>query len=186
MGAELVLNRRNAVMVAGLAAFAGIGAAPAQSALASIRSGGGVAGGGWLNFGPSEAQFSVFGSRFETAEGDETLFFGTFAWADAAGFSLASTEIVNYGPDPDDEQARIMSGYLSRSDNDNIHAFRVRLADRGRPGEGKDRIELLVGGVVEQEAEFPDLSELDAMISVDHEITVGDIQLLTFEFPAAS
>jgi hypothetical protein len=56
------------------------------------------------------------------------------------------------------------------------------LTEAGGPGDGKDLVELLVGGAVEQNAEFPDLSELDAMINVKSEISVGDIQLIEFDF----
>jgi hypothetical protein len=58
----------------------------------------------------------------------------------------------------------------------------LRLTDAGGPGEELDMLELLVGGPVEDDAEFPELSEVDAMINVTNEITVGDVQLLTFDF----
>jgi hypothetical protein len=182
MKSELLVNRRNAVMAGGAAALLGLGSARAQTTVNSVRTGGGIAGGGWMNFGPSEAQFSVFGSTFTVEGDDQPIIFGSLIWTDAAGFTLTSSRILTYGPDRDDEKARIMTGYVTRSDNDNTHAFRLRLTDAGGPGEELDMLELLVGGPVEDDAEFPELSEIDAMINVTNEITVGDVQLLTFDF----
>ena len=182
MNTEYLVNRRNAVLAGGAATLLGMGSAHAQTTAHSIRTGGGIAGGGWLNFGPSEAQFSVFGSTFTAEDSDAPIIFGSFHWADAAGFTLSLSRLLTYGPDRDDEHARILTGYLTRSDNDSTHAFRLRLTDAGGPGEEMDTIELLVGGAVEQEAEFPDLTEADAMINIKNTITVGDVQLLTFDF----
>ena len=169
-------------MAGGAAALVGFESVRAQISANSIRSGGGIAGGGWLDFGASEAQFSVFGSSFTVEGEDAPIIFGSFNWADAAGFTLTLSKLLTYGPDRADENARIMTGYLARSDNDNTHAFRLRLTDGGGPGEEKDTIELLVGGPVEEEAEFPDLNEADAMINVSGPITVGDLQLIEFDF----
>ena len=182
MSPALLMGRRQALVAGGAAALLGLHSAAAQGTLNSVRTGGGIAGGGWLNFGPSEAQFSVFGSTFTVEGSDEPVIFGAFNWADAAGFTMNLAQLLTYGPDRDDEKARIMTGYLSRSDNDNIHAFRLRLTDAGGAGEGLDTIELLVGGAVEQEAEFPDIDEMTAMINVSGPIEVGDLQLLTFNF----
>lgn len=182
MKTDYLLNRRNAVMAGGAAALLGVGSARAQPTANSIRTGGGIAGGGWVDFGASEAQFSVFGSTFTVEGEDSPIIFGSFNWADAAGFTLTLSKLLTYGPDRADENARILTGYLARSDNENIHAFRLRLTDAGGPGEEKDMVELLVGGPVEQEAEFPDLNEADAMINIKNTITVGDVQLLTFDF----
>jgi hypothetical protein len=180
MSRDLFLNRRNA-LAGGAAAFLGL-AALKKTALASIRSGGGVAGGGLVDFGASKAQFSVFASTFEDEETGDIFRTGSVIWADEAGFTLTSPQILTYGPDPEDKQSRILTGYFARSDNDNTHAFRMRLTEAGGPGDGKDLVELLVGGAVEQNAEFTDLSELDAMINVKSEISVGDIQLIEFDF----
>jgi hypothetical protein len=178
---DLFLNRRNA-LAGGAAALVGLAASAANTALASVRTGGGVAGGGLVDFGASTAQFSVFASRFQDDETDDLFVIGSVIWADAAGFTLTSAKLLTYGPDPDDDKSRILTGYFTRSDNDNTHAFRMRLVEAGGPGEGTDQVELLVGGAVEMNAEFPDLSEIDAMINVKSEISVGDIQLIDFDF----
>src|SRR5687767_4498349 len=125
MKSNLLLNRRNAVLAGGAAALAGFGSAGAQPTVNSVRTGGGIAGGGWLNFGPSEAQFSVFGSTFTVEGDDQPIIFGSFNWADAAGFTLSLSRLLTYGPDRADENARILTGYLARSDNENFHAFRL-------------------------------------------------------------
>lgn len=182
MTSEFLLNRRNVVLAGGAVALTGIGSAKAQITANSIRTGGGIAGGGWIDFGASEAQFSVFGSTFTDDESEKPIIFGSFIWADAAGFTLTSSQINTYGPDRADPNARVMTGYLTRSDNDNTHAFRLRLTDAGGPGEELDMLELLVGGPVEITPQFPEISETDAMISVSDTITRGDIQLLTFDF----
>ena len=179
------VSRRRAVTLGGAAALAGLAIQSNKEALASVRTGGGVAGGGWMNFGPSEAQFSVFGSRFEDEEANEPVIVGSLIWVDAAGFSLASTLVADYGPDPDDENARYMTGLVQNSETGNVHNFWLRLTDGGVPGEGLDMIELLVGGEVDEATPVPPVDELSAMVNIASPITVGDIQLLTFDFDAA-
>jgi hypothetical protein len=179
---DLFLNRRNA-LAGGAAALVGLAASGANTAMASVRTGGGVAGGGLVDFGASTAQFSVLASRFQDDETDDLFVIGSVIWADAAGFTLTSAKLLTYGPDPiDAERGRIITGYFTRSDNDNTHAFRMRLVEASGPGEGKDQVELLVGGAVEMNAEFPDLIEADAMINIKSEISIGDIQLIEFDF----
>ena len=178
-------GRRRVVALGGAAALAGLAIGSTGSALASVRTGGGIAGGGWVNFGPSEAQFSVFGSRFEDDETGEPIFVGSFIWVDAAGFSLSSTLVADYGPDPDDDKARIMTGLVQHSETGNTHNFWLRLTDGGGPGEELDMLELLVGGEADEATPVPAVDELSAMVSVASPITVGDIQLLTFDFDAA-
>ena len=178
-------GRRRVVALGGAAALAGIALGNRGTALASVRTGGGIAGGGWVSFGPSEAQFSVFGSRFEGDETGDPIVVGSFIWVDAAGFSLTSTLVADYGPDPDDDNARIMTGLVQHSQTSNIHNFWLRLTDGGGPGEGLDTIELLVGGEVDEATPVPAVDELSAMVNVASPIAVGDIQLLTFDFDAA-
>lgn len=170
------------VAVSGAAAIAGLAGTQALPASASVRTGGGVAGGGWLSFGPSEAQFSVFGSRFEDDEAAEPIVVGSLIWVDAAGFSLTSTAIESYGPDPDVDTARIMTGMVEHSQTGNIHSFWLRLNDLGGPGDELDTIELIVGDIVEEGGSFATPVVEAAMIVVSDVITVGDVQLLTFDF----
>ena len=176
------VNRRRIVAAGGAAALLGLAGNRKQASADSVRTGGGIAGGGWLDFGPSEAQFSVFGSTFVVEESDEPVIFGSFNWADAAGFTLTSSQVVSYGPDRADEQARVMTGFVTHSETEKTHAFRLRLTDGGGPGEELDMIELLVGGEVEASAEVPEIEIASAMVDAKGKITVGDLQLLTFEF----
>ncbi|MDQ2682428.1 MAG: hypothetical protein M3Y37_02770, partial [Chloroflexota bacterium] len=155
----------------------------AQTTFASVRTGGGIAGGGWLNFGPSEAQFSVFGSRFTQDDSDEPIIVGSLVWVDAAGFSLRSTRIDDYGPDPNEETARIMTGAVEHSQTLRRHSFWLRLNDLGGPGDEADTIEFIVGPEIPEgaTAATPEIG-LEAMVNVSGTITVGDLQLLTFDF----
>src|SRR5687768_5395064 len=103
------IDRRRVVAVGGAAALAGLAPRGGKVAADSVRTGGGIAGGGWVNFGPSDAQLSVFGSRLVSEETGDPIVVGSFIWVDAAGFSMTSTRIDDYGPDPDQENARIMT-----------------------------------------------------------------------------
>ncbi len=188
MSPAIVLNRRRAVMVGSAAALTAFAPAMAQTTFGSVRTGGGIAGGGWLNFGPSEAQFSVFGSRFVQDDADDPIIVGSVVWVDAAGFSLRSTAIEDYGPDPDEETARIMTGTVEHSETLRLHSFWLRLNDLGGPGDEADTIEFIVGPEIAEgaTAATPEIG-LEAMINVSGAITVGDLQLVSFDFePAAS
>src|SRR5688572_18648413 len=151
------INRRRAVALGGAAALAGLAMGNGKGGADSVRTGGGIAGGGWVNFGASEAQFSVFGSRFVSEETGDPIIAGSFIWVDAAGFTLTSTLVADYGPDPDKENARIMTGLVQHSQTGNIHNFWLRLTDGGGPGEELDLVEFLVGGEVDEATPVPEV-----------------------------
>ena len=180
------IDRRRVVALGGVAALAGLALGSRGVATASVRTGGGIAGGGWVNFGPSEAQFSVFGSRFVSEDTGDPFFVGSFIWVDAAGFSLTGTRIDDYGPDPDQENARIMTGLVQHSQTGNTHIFWLRLVDGGGPGEELDTIELIVGVEADESATpVPAPDPATAMVNVNSPVAVGDLQLLEFDFDTA-
>jgi hypothetical protein len=180
-----LLNRRRAVATGGAAALAGLARTGHQTALASVRTGGGIAGGGWIQFDGGEAQFSVFGSRFNDDEQDEPILVGSFIWREASGRTLTSTFIRAYGPDPEVETARIMTGDVMNSETTGAHAFSIRLNDLGGPGEGLDTFELMVGPLTPADAAVASPTAENAILSVSGTITVGDVQLVTFDFGEA-
>jgi len=179
------INRRRALAFGGGAALTGLALASVPASANSVRTGGGIAGGGWVSFGASEAQFSVFGSRFVSVETGDPIIVGSFIWVDAAGFSLTSSVVEDYGPDPDEENARIMTGFVTHSETSNSHGFRLRLTDGGGPGDELDMIELIVGGEVDDATPVADVDPASAMVNVSSPVAVGDVQLLTFDFDAA-
>jgi hypothetical protein len=181
------IDRRRVVALGGAAALAGLAMRGGNASADSVRTGGGIAGGGWVAFGPSEAQFSVFGSRFVSEETGDPIVVGSFIWVDAAGFSLTSTRIDDYGPDPDQENARIMTGLVQHSQTGNTHIFWLRLVDGGGPGEELDTIELIVGVEADDTATpVPEVDPLTAMVNINSPVAVGDLQLLEFDFDAAA
>jgi hypothetical protein len=184
MTSAVILDRRRELFAGRMVAAIGLAATKWPRALASIRTGGGVAGGGKVQLDRGEAQFSVFGSTFHDDMTEEPVTFGSFIWLDPTGFALRSDEIVAYGPDPDQQTARIMTGYVAHSDTGKFHPFQLRLIDGGGPGEGLDLLELLVGKASGKRKSVPDISERDAEFQVEGVITAGDIQLLTFDFAA--
>lgn len=156
-----------------------------RSASASIRTGGGIAGGGWVRWETGEAQLSVFGSRFSDDETDAPVIFGSLLWADASGFTLTSEGIDSYGSIEPAATTRELKGFLRNSDGDTLHAFTLTMVDGGGPGEKLDTISLAVGPALAAEDETSPaaaVSPATAVISVEATLEVGDLQLLTFAF----
>lgn len=184
MTSAVILDRRRVLVGGGMVAALGMAATKWPRALASIRTGGGVAGGGVVRSGAGDAQFTVFGSTFHDDMTEEPVTVGSLIWLDPAGFVLRSDQVAAYGPDPNEQTARIMTGYVAHSDTGKFHPFHLRVVDGGGPGEGKDTLALLVGKEGGKRKSVPDISERDAIVLVEGVITAGDIQLLTFDFAA--
>ncbi len=167
-----LINRRTA-LVGGAGAVA-VTALGFKSAIAAptIQSGGGVAGGGSVALGEDSAQFSLFASRFTVVDQGDPLIFGRFQWMDSSGFGFESSAIASYGPiDGDGENARALEGTVTLASGEE-HPFTLRVVDSSVPGGAGDDLELAVGPA-------------EALVyEVKATLTTGDIQLLTFEFPA--
>ena len=161
-----------------------------RAAADSIRTGGGIAGGGWATWADGEAQFSVFGSRFTDEDTDEPALFGSFRWVDTAGPTLTSETITSYGTVEPAETTRELVGYVRNADGDTLHPFSLTMMDGGGPGEKLDTLTLLVGPAVDAGsagAGTPTTGDVaidagTAVVSVEAVVEVGDLQLLTFDF----
>ena len=177
------VSRRGALAIGAAASAMILGSRSASAD--SIRTGGGIAGGGWVTWETGEAQISVFGSTFNVEDSDDPVIFGSLRWADAAGFTLTSASIASYGPTEPTETARELRGLLRNSDGETLHAFTLTMVDGGGPGEALDTIALVVGPALEEGASAtPESADAPAIavISVNGTLEVGDLQLLTFEF----
>ena len=182
------VSRRGALALGAAASALALGS---RSVSASVRTGGGIAGGGWATWETGEAQFSVFGSVFTDDERDDPIIFGSFRWTDATGLTLMSETITSYGPVEPTETSRELAGYVRNSDGDTLHPFTLTMVDAGGPGEGLDRLTLAVGPAIDTGLDTGatpttgdvEIADGTAAIQVDAAIEVGDLQLLTFEFP---
>lgn len=175
-----MVSRRGALA---LGAAASALALSSPSASASIRTGGGIAGGGWATWETGEAQLSVFGSRFNDDELNEPVIFGSLRWTDPSGFTLTSESIAGYGAVEPEETTRELVGLLRNSDGETLHAFTLTMVDGGGPGEQLDTVRLVVGPAVDEAATpVAEIADGTPLIEVDAVLEVGDIQLLTFEF----
>ena len=178
-------SRRGALALGAAASAMVLGSRSASAD--SIRTGGGIAGGGWVTWETGEAQLSVFGSTFNVEESDEPVIFGSLRWADAAGFTLTSESIESYGPIEPTETTRELRGLLRNSDGKTLHAFTLTMVDGGGPGESLDTIKLIVFSTIDEDAATPSGGDAtvvagSTVLEIDGSLEVGDIQLLAFEF----
>ena len=174
--AETSINRRTLV-VSGAAALAMFGLA-SKSGLAApvVQSGGGISGGGSVLADESPAEFSVFGSRFVTDEGDTPIYVGQLSYYSAvAKTTIASLSIAAYGPIEGQESAmRQMSGIASVN-GEGQHPFNVILTDGGPIGSGLDHFKLDVGADGATEV-------TDPILQVDSAVQAGNLALIDFDF----
>jgi len=179
------VSRRGALALGAAASAMVLG--PRAASADSIRTGGGIAGGGWVTWESGEAQVSVFGSTFNVEESDDPVVFGSLRWADAAGFTLTSEAIASYGPVEPRETTRELRGLLRNSDGETLHAFTLTMVDGGGPGEALDTVKLIVFSAIDEDAATPTGGNAtvvaeSTVLEIDGTLEVGDIQLLTFEF----
>lgn len=169
------LNRRTLIL-SGAAAMAALSLA-SRSGLAApvVQSGGGISGGGSVQANGGPAEFSVFGSRFDTETG-ETLFVGSLSYLDVTGkTTVESLSITAYGPvEGSEDTTRQMSGTCTVN-GEGVHPFNVILTDGGPIGSGADMFELAVGadGAVDVGT---------AEYEVQSSVQSGNIQLIEFPF----
>lgn len=181
------VSRRGALALGAAASALLLGG---KAAADSIRTGGGIAGGGWATWADGEAQFSVFGSTFNVEGSDAPVVFGSLRWADASGFTLTSESISSYGPVEPKETTRELRGLVRNSDGDTLHPFSLTLVDGGGPGEKLDTLALVVGPAVDAGTAADatpttgsvEIGAKTAVVSIEAVVEVGDIQLVTFDF----
>lgn len=162
------LNRRGVVIGGAAASVAAVLGTRTALATPSIQSGGGLSGGGTIAAGDTVATFSIFATRFKVENEIDPLIVGRIQWLDGAGFGFESTKITSYGPiDGDDPNARAIEGTAKLVTGDEVE-FRIRALDAGSPLVTKDTLHVTAG---------PDYE-------VEGELASGDLQLLTFDFPA--
>ncbi len=180
---KISTSRRNALALWGAAAFAALSISQRAGASSSIRTGGGLAGGGSVEVQGGVANFSVFGSRFVVADQPKPLIFGSLRWVDSNGVDLRSTKIVNYGPSGGDPNARILEGFATMN-GQGEHPFSLMLFDEAGPEKGADHIQLMVLPSLPATAtpEAP-MATGEPIYSSDGALKSGDLQLLTFDFP---
>ncbi len=172
---EYALNRRHLV-ISGAAAMAALGIATRSGMAAPVvQSGGGIAGGGSVQANGGPAEFSVFGSRFETDTGD-LLFVGSLSYLDVIAKTMVeSTSITAYGPVEGNETTmRQMSG-ICTVDGQGAHPFNLILTDGGPIGSGADVFDLAVGADGATEVG-------DAVYEVQSAVQAGNLQLVDFPF----
>jgi hypothetical protein len=169
------LTRRGALAVsAGTVVALSLGRAGAQRAVGS----GGIAGGGVAKAPDGGAEFSLFASRLPIEGQAELVVFGRVQWVDPdRGLTLESMAVTEYGPVPDQENARELRGTMRVEGG--AAPFVLRVVDGGGPTSGLDRITLTVG----EAAGTPTAGTPTGgfAYSMDAEIAAGDVQLLSFD-----
>jgi hypothetical protein len=144
----------------------------------------GMIGGGLATFQLSEAQFSVFASRFIFQEERREVVVGNVLWVDApSGFTFASTEIADYLvlDDPEIEgEARRILGTVSVNAGE-TYPFSLDVVDNGVPGSGADSVVLTVGDGAIMPNGAPAASGLGFSYGAAGPITVGDVQDVDFD-----
>jgi hypothetical protein len=144
----------------------------------------GMIGGGLAKFQLSEAQFSVFASRFIFQEEQREVVVGSVLWVDApSSFTFASTEIADYlvldDPAITGEARRIL-GTMSVNGGA-TYPFSLDVVDAGDPGSGADSVVLTVGdGAIVPEG-APAAEGLGFSYGAAGPITVGDVQDVDFD-----
>jgi hypothetical protein len=183
--AQGLSRRRLAVASLGGLAGASVLGVSKVAAQRGPGSGGGVTGGGTVSSvdGTSEAHFSVFGSQFTNDETDEVTIFGklrvTLLTEAETGTLIESTEISEYGPDPEQDNARLMTGSATiNGEGGEKYFFSVRLEVAGDPGSGESTFSL---EVTEGSSESPATILLH---EVSGNLSTGDLTLLAFDFGA--
>lgn len=177
------VSRRRAVTVGAGAALAasGLFVRPAERAGAqAVRTGGGVAGGGQVKEDRKRIHFSVFATRFDGEDDEETVFVGKVQWVDSvANVSVVSKTIEFYGPleDGGENEREIRGTAIVNSVDTEEIPFVVRLADEDVPGSGNDTIMLYLGEVGSEDP------MTDSRYSFGGKLDIGDIQLVSFEIP---
>ena len=135
-------------------AIAGALAGAAALALPRAASGGrvvvqrGIVGGGLVEFGESEAHFSLFASRLTFEPENVDVVVGSVLWVDgSAGLTMSSTEVTDYfapEPQPERGETRQIVGIM-RVNDEREFPFDLLVTDVDVPGAGLDSVTLTVG-----------------------------------------
>ena len=180
-GLPMRVTRRRA-LAGGAAAAALLTTARRTSAQRSaVGGGGGIAGGGTIETADGPVHFSLFGSRLMLEGESEPAIFGSLRWVDEdGGWTFESTAIADYGPPPDDADARELRGTVAANGEDE-YPFVLRAVDGGAPGAGDDTVRLTVGAGASDAT--PAAADSSAAFAYDVEGTLaaGDLQLLSFD-----
>ena len=180
------LNRREAVAAAAVGGAALVGAgfgltASRTLAQRAVSSGGGIAGGGFIEGPDAAVHFSLFATRLPLGEDDEVIVSGRVQLHDPLqGWRMESLAVAEYGPvEGEDENLRELSGTMlvtmSEDDEGVEYPFVLRAVDVAGPGEGQDTLTLQVGGAL---AATPEGGEFEFSYALNGTVSAGDIELV--------
>ena len=180
------MNRREAVaaVAVGGAALVGGGFGLTSSrtlAQRAVSSGGGIAGGGFIEGPDAAVHFSLFATRLPLGEDDEVIISGRVQLHDPLqGWRMESVAVEAYGPvEGEDENLRELSGTmlvkLSEDDEGVEYPFVLRAVDVAGPGEGQDTLTLQVGGALPATS---DGGAFEFSYALNRTVSAGDIELV--------
>lgn len=178
------MNRRYAI--GALAAGAAGLVIPGQVQIRAITQRG-MVGGGLARFDSSEAEFSIFASRFTLPDVAQDIVVGHVLWHDAkAEITFASTDVSGYDlietAAGEGETRRIIG--TMRVNEGEQYPFVLNVTDAGRPGEGLDSVALIVGAGVENAAS-PAAGDTFSYAAAGP-IVIGDVQDVELEIGGAA
>jgi hypothetical protein len=178
------IDRRMAIGGA-LAGAVGLALPSRQSRILTQR---GMVGGGLVQYGEGEANFSVFASRMIFAE-DDVVVIGSVLWVDETHeLMLRSTAITDYVvPEVQPEQGALRRVFGNmRDDAGGEYPFELELTDGDLPGSGKDAVVLKVGNGTRPSDTSTPASELGFTYMASGLVATGDLQLIGIEVDPAA
>ena len=144
----------------------------------------GIVGGGFVQFGRSKAQFSLFASRVIFAEENREEIVGSVLWVDSpAGLTMSSTAVTGYRVrevPPEQGQARELFGTM-RVNEDAAYPFSAVVIDAGPPGSGLDTVSLTVGDGARTVDSATPVAGLGFSYAAAGAISLGDVRVIELD-----
>ena len=175
-------DRRSAV--AGVVAGATVLALPQRANAGRVVVQRGIVGGGLVEFGESEAHFSIFASRLNFEWETQEVIVGSVLWVDVStGSVLRSTSVTDYIV-PQDQPAQGVSRQIvgiMNVDGEGDYPFELDVIDAQVFASGQDSVSLKVGDAVRSSGDATPAAGAGFSYIAAGPVAAGDIQELDID-----